>query len=154
LLESWRQLSGEDKGEIDVRSLEEWFEEAHRLAVQAERGAVGDEYIGKLLSHSPVGKDGIWPHPAVRDVVEAMRNSKLETGIIIGVHNSRGVTSRRMFDGGDQERGLAQRYNDWAEATKLDYPRTSATLREIARSYETHARDFDDEAERNDWRAY
>jgi len=33
-------------------------------------------------------------------------------------------------------------------------PRTSAMLREIARSHETHARDFDDEAERNDWRAY
>lgn len=154
LLESWRQLPGEDKGEIDARSLEEWVGEAHRLAVQAERGAIGDEYIGKLLSHSPIGKDGVWPHPAVRDVVEALRNSKLETGIIIGVHNSRGVTSRRMFDGGNQERSLAQRYNDWAEATKLDYPRTSATLREIARSYETRARDFDDEAERNDWRAY
>lgn len=154
LLESWGQLPGEDKGEIDASILEEWAEAAHRFAVQAERGAIGDEYIGKLLSHSPVGKDGVWPHPAVRDIIETMRNSKLETGIIIGVHNSRGVTSRGMLDGGKQERDLAQRYNGWAEATKLDYPRTSAMLREIARSYETHARDFDDEAERNDWRAY
>jgi transcriptional regulator with XRE-family HTH domain len=154
LLESWSKLPGEDKGEVDADALLQWVEEAHRLAVQAERGAIGDQYIGKLLSHSPAGKDGVWPHPAVRDVIESMHNSKLETGIIIGVHNSRGVTSRGMLDGGSQERDLAQRYNTWAEATKLDYPRASAMLREIGRSYETHARDFDDEAERNDWRAY
>ena len=152
LLESWGQLPGESRGDIDARILLDWVEEAHRLAVQAERGGIGDEYIGKLLSHSPAGVDGIWPHPAVRDVIESMRNSKFETGIIIGVHNNRGVTSRGMLDGGQQERDLAQRYNRWAEATKLDYPRTSAMLREIARSYENHARDFDDEAERNDWR--
>ncbi len=154
LLESWGQLPGEDKGEIDANVLSEWVDEAHRLAVQAERGAIGDQYIGKLLAHSPVGKDGVWPHSAVRDVIESMRNSKLETGVIIGVHNSRGVTSRGMMDGGNQERDLAKRYNGWAEATKFDYPRTSAMLREIARSYENHARDFDEEAERNDWRAY
>lgn len=154
LLESWRQLPGDDKGEIDAAVLTEWVEEAHRLAVQAERGSIGDEYIGKLLSHAPAGKDGIWPHPAVRDLIESMHNSQIESGIIIGVHNNRGVTSRRMLDGGDQERSLAKRYNELAEATKLDYPRTSAMLREIARSYESHARDVDDEAEHNDWRAY
>ena len=152
LLESWRQLPAESNGDIDARYLLEWVEEAHRLAVQAERGGIGDEYIGKLLSHSSEGADGIWPRPAVRDVVETMRNAKLETGIMIGVHNNRGVTSRRMLDGGKQERDVAARYNRWAEATKLDYPRTSAMLREIARSYENHARDFDDEAERSDWR--
>jgi len=154
LLESWRKLPGEDKGEIDAGILKEWVDAAHHLAVQAERGAIGDEYIGKLLSHAPIGKDGVWPHQAVRDVIETMRNSKLETGLIIGVHNSRGVTSRGMLDGGEQERGLAQRYNSWAEAMKLDSPRTSGVLREIARGYEAHARNFDDEAERNDWRAY
>ena len=55
-----------------------------------------------------------------------------------------------MLDGGQRERDLAESYNRWAEATKLEYPRTSAMLREIARGYENHARNFDDEAERND----
>lgn len=154
LLESWAQIPGEDNGGIDTKVLEEWVGEAHRLAVEAERGSIGDEYIGKLLSHSPEGPDGIWPHPAVRDIIETMRNSKIEQGLIIGVHNGRGVTSRGMLDGGQQERALAQRYNGWAETLKFDSPRTSGVLREIARSYETHARDFDETAERNDWRAY
>lgn len=154
LLESWAQIPGEDKGDIDTKVLEEWVGEAHRLAVEAERGSIADEYIGKLLSHSPEGQDGVWPHPAVREIIETMRNSKVEQGVIIGVHNGRGVTSRGILDGGQQERALAQRYNGWAEALKFDFPRTSGTLREIARSYETHARDFDETAERNDWRAY
>ena len=154
LLESWAKIPGEDKGEIDTKVLEEWVGEAHRLAVEAERGSIGDEYIGKLLSHSPEGPDGLWPHPAVRQIIETMRNSKIEHGVMIGVHNGRGVTSRGMLDGGQQERALAQRYNGWAEALKFDSPRTSGMLREIARSYETHARDFDETAERNDWRAY
>jgi transcriptional regulator with XRE-family HTH domain len=154
LLESWAQIPGHDNGEIDTKVLEEWVGEAHRLAVEAERGSIGDEYIGKLLSHSPEGPDGVWPHPAVRDIIETMRNSKIEQGVIIGVHNGRGVTSRGMLDGGQQERALAQRYNGWAEALKFDSPRTSGMLREIARSYETHARDFDETAELNDWRAY
>jgi len=154
LLESWGRIPGEENGEIDGKVLNDWVEEAHRLAVQAERGSIGDEYIGKLLSHSPKGLDEVWPHPAVREVIENTRNAKIEQGVIIGVHNGRGVTSRGMLDGGQQERDLAKQYNAWAEATKFDSPRTSAMLREIARSYETHARDFDEVAEQNDWRAY
>jgi transcriptional regulator with XRE-family HTH domain len=154
LLESWAQIPGESKGQIETKVLAEWVGEAHRLAVEAERGSIGDEYIGKLLSHSPEGLDGVWPHPAIREIIETMRNSKIEQGVIIGVHNRRGVTSRGMLDGGQQERALAQRYNGWAEALNFDSPRTSGMLREIARSYETHARDFDETAERNDWRAY
>jgi hypothetical protein len=56
-----------------------------------------------------------------------------------------------MLDGGLQERNIASSYNKWAEATKLEYPRTSAMLREIARSYESSAQTFDEHAEKHDW---
>jgi transcriptional regulator with XRE-family HTH domain len=151
LLESWRQVPGSAGADVDSEVLKAWVEKAHRLAVEAERGAIADEYIGKMLSNAPAGADGVWPHPAVRDVIESMRNAHLETGIIVGIRNSHGFAVRGMQDGGEQERNVASSYNKWAEATKFDYPRTSATLREIARSYENSARTFDDQAERNDW---
>lgn len=151
LLESWRQVPGAAAGAVDSQVLKDWVEKAHRLAVEAERGTIGDQYIGKMLSHAPVEPGGVWPHSAVRDVIEDMRNAHLETGVILGIHNSQGVTVRGMQDGGDQERNVADKYNKWAEATKLEYPRTSAMLREIARSYENTARTFDDQAERNEW---
>jgi transcriptional regulator with XRE-family HTH domain len=151
LLESWHQVPGRTGADINSQVLRSWVETAHRLAVEAERGAIGDEYIGKMLSHAPADADGIWPHPAVRDIIESMRNAELETGILVGLHNSRGVTTRGMLDGGLQERNIASSYNKWAEATKLEYPRTSAMLREIARSYESSAQTFDEHAEKHDW---
>ena len=56
-----------------------------------------------------------------------------------------------MLDGGLQETDIASSYNKWAEATKLECSRTSAMLREIARSYESSAQMFDEHPETHDW---
>lgn len=62
-----------------------------------------------------------------------------------------GVTTRLPSDGGAQERDLVERYRGFAKATALEWPRTSATLECIARSYEEDARWHDENAERLDW---
>ena len=151
LLQSWETVPGGGAAGLDPPALTVWVEEAHRLAVQAERGAVGDQYIGRILSFAPEGTDGIWPDVAVRNVIEDMRNVHVENGILVGIHNQRGVTSRGMFDGGTLERELVKKYNSWSDATKLEWPRTSSLLRQIARSFENSARHFDEQAERTDW---
>jgi transcriptional regulator with XRE-family HTH domain len=151
LLQSWTRVPGTSDSGFDGEALTSWVKEAHRLAVQAERGAVGDQYIGRILSFSPVGSDEAWPHETVRSVIENMRNAQLENGMMLGVHNQQGVTSRGMFDGGTIERNIAKRYHAWGEATKFEWPRTSALLKEIARSFENTARFQDEQAERTDW---
>ena len=88
----------------------------------------------------------------VRDLSEITRSQELERGVCIGVHNSRGVTSRAMNDGGRQERELAQYYRRCAEQTALEWPRTSAVLEQIAESYENEGVQHDEDAERRDWR--
>jgi predicted transglutaminase-like protease len=80
-----------------------------------------------------------------------MRNAQLENGILVGVHNKRGVTSRGMLDGGTLERNIAKKYREWADATKIEWPKTSSLLKEIARSFENTARFQDEQAERTDW---
>ena len=80
-----------------------------------------------------------------------MNNRNIEKGVLIAIHNNRGVTSRALFDGGGQERGLAQRYRTWANALKLDWPRTSSLLERIAQSFEEDAQTHDDHAEHTDW---
>jgi transcriptional regulator with XRE-family HTH domain len=151
LLESWRTVPGNSGSSLDAGALAAWVGEAHRLAVQAERGAVGDQYIGRILSFSPLGGDAIWPHEAVRNVIEDMRNSHIENGMSIGVYNQQGVTSRLPSTGGTIERDIAKRYHTWSDATKIEWPRTSAVLKEIARSFENTARHHDEHAERFDW---
>jgi hypothetical protein len=59
-------------------------------------------------------------HLSIR--LEASRNSFK----LIAIHNNRGVTTRGLFDGGDQERGVAHQYHAWSDALKLDWPRTSS----------------------------
>jgi transcriptional regulator with XRE-family HTH domain len=43
LLGSWTRVPGTSESGLDAEALTKWVKEAHRLAVQAERGAVGDE---------------------------------------------------------------------------------------------------------------
>lgn len=152
LLRLWNRVPGtEPDGHIEGAKLESWVKEARKLAAATGRAEIADQKIGEALSASPADADGIWPALPVRDVIEITRSKDLEVGVAIGVHNRRGVTTRRPTDGGAQERDLVDRYRAWAKATALEWPRTSATLERIARSYEEDARWHDDDAERLDW---
>jgi len=120
----------------------------HRLELtERDRTDIGDELIGQLLSGSPVGGDGAWPAEAVRDIIEDVGSRELERGVRLGKRNSRGVTSRGVYDGGDQERALAKGFLEWAAITGARWPRTTRLLRELADSYEREARRMDLEAE-------
>ncbi len=152
LLNSWRHLPGmADNGVLDVAALEAWVKEVRILCAKVGRGEIGDHHIGQVLATAPPAADGVWPAIPVRDVIEITRSRGLERGIIIGVYNSRGATSRGITDGGIQERELAQRYHAFARETALEWPRTSAVLERMAKDYEEEGRRHDDDAERNQW---
>jgi len=72
---------------------------------------------------------------------------ELENGIALGKLNSRGFTSRGIYEGGHQERQLAQQYREWSRLTRARWPRTARILRDLAESYELQARHEDLEAE-------
>lgn len=65
-----------------------------------------------------------------------------------GVYNKRGVTSRGLTEGGQQEYDLADKYAAWAEAVQTSHPRTSAALRGILESYREEGSRNDEEARR------
>jgi tRNA A-37 threonylcarbamoyl transferase component Bud32 len=67
---------------------------------------------------------------------------------MIGLRNKRGMTSRGLTEGGQQEYDLAARYNAWAEAIEVTHPRTAAALRGVAESYREEGRRNDDEVRR------
>ena len=151
LLQSWTVLPGKEDLTIKAAALEQWVKEARILCKDAGRLAVGDQHIGSVLAHAPADASGVWPDVPVRDLIEITRSKHLETGLVMGIHNSRGVTSRGMTDGGAQERDLAKIYRKWSRATELEWPRTSAVLERIAKSYEHEGQRHDEDAERNQW---
>jgi hypothetical protein len=89
----------------------------------------------------------VWPHAAVRGIVEDTISDELERGVANGIYNSRGVVSRALDEGGAQERKLVERYNGYAAALKTQWPRTASMLRRIADFYSHDAAREDAEME-------
>ena len=153
LLRRWDRLPGaDDRGNVDHAKLASWVRRARVLAAENGRAEIADQKIGDVFSASKLDSDGAWPQRAVRDVIEDVRSEELETGFEIGHFNRRGVTTRGVRDGGDQERALAAKHRKYAAAVALEWPRTSAMLERIAKSYDHDAQREDERAERVDWR--
>jgi hypothetical protein len=148
LLDSWTTVPGAtEDGNVDAGVLKDWVHQARTELAANKRGAIGDQLVGRLLSHAPNGDDGVWPHQAVRDIIEEVRSAQLERGVEIGVHNNRGMISKGLMEGGLQERELAKRYKDFALALADRWPRVAAMLRRIEARYGLEAASEDASAE-------
>jgi hypothetical protein len=125
--------------DVVLTELNNWVQQAREACTRKNRKVIGDEQIGEILSHAPIGKDNIWPHEAVRDVIERCASIDLERGIEVGKFNQRGVTTRTLSEGGEQERKIAEEYERQAEKTKFDFPRTAGMLLRLAERYKRQA---------------
>lgn len=150
LLDMIDKLPGQSGEDIDPTKLIEWTKHAREKCEQEDLLPICDEEIGRILSHAPHGKDGIWPHEAVRDVIEEISSKEMERGIEIGIYNQRGIVAKSLGEGGKQERELAEKYNQFADALKLKWPRTAAMLKRIAKKYVHYARMEDSRSELDD----
>jgi hypothetical protein len=149
VLYRWSGVPGlDDDGVIDSIHLCDWISQCRILFEECGLVDVGDQEIGKVLASSPDGSDGAWPAEEVRDALENLKNSDIETGLEIGRRNQRGVSIRGIYDGGNQERNMAQEYRGMAKRVAIRWPRTAAVLRRMADSYECDARHLDEQDER------
>ena len=148
LLKSLKSLPGQSDQHLDALTLHNWCHEVQRLATYVNRKEIADQMIGQVLAHSPLDpNDEAWPHAAVRGVIEALASSEVERGISIERVNMRGVYSKQMGEGGNQERALAQQLRDWAEASS-EFVRTRALLERIAQTWDAYATSADTEAKK------
>ena len=147
LLLSWRQAPGVADGVIDEEALRAWVFEARRLLEEADRHEIGDQRIGHILCHVPAAADGIWPHEAVRRIVEEVGSDDLDLGLEVEKSNLRGVTTRGAMEGGGQERELARHYAADAAALGPRWSRAARILRSLADDNERMAKRWDVEAD-------
>ena len=146
LLDQIARVPGaEANGSINLDALLRWLKEARQLCAKVGRAQVGDIKIGELLSKAPPDKDGAWPCSAVCEAMETTASEHVAKGFVIGKLNVRGVTTRGVGEGGEQERELAAEYRRWAQLRRVDYPFTSSVIDRIAEWY-------DHDAEREDAR--
>ncbi len=136
-------------GLVDAETLLTWVSEARRLCAERARGEIGDNQIGYVLANAPTDLDGLWPCKPVRDVLDKYKSPAMGVGFSLGKQNLRGVTSRGIFDGGQQERSLAVKYREDAGEVAATWPFTAQLLRRIADSYEREGHGHDEDTQ---WR--
>lgn len=148
VLRGWHGFPGRREDDtLDEAAMQEWVKQARLQLSDLDRADIGDELIGQTFAHAPVDADGIWPPAPVRDLIESIGSRDLENGAITGRLNSRGLTWRGVYDGGSQERTLAEQYKQWSLAVQVHWPRTARILRAIAESYERDAVRQDERAQ-------
>ena len=79
----------------------------------------------------------------MREIIEDARSQDLERGINIAILNSRGMTWRALETGGQPERLLADKYQDYAQRVGTQWPRTQRMLHRIAENWDQLARQED-----------
>lgn len=149
LLTGLHVLPGQSGDEVDYGVLLAWCQEVQSIAAEVDRVRITDQRIGAVLAHAPASSaDGAWPHEAVRALIERLASEDVEKGIAIERFNLRGVYSKSIGEGGQQERALAQQARGWAAAMP-DSPRTAAMLVHVAENWEHHAELADADAARD-----
>lgn len=109
---------------------------ARQIAQEKDRLEMCDYQLGEIIARGPSGPDGIFPAEPFRSIVEYVGTDDLLQGVSIGCFNKRGIHSRGMLDGGEQERDLAAQYRVNSQALQFSHPKLAATLEQLAKSYE------------------
>ncbi|MBM4325726.1 MAG: hypothetical protein FJ118_01065 [Deltaproteobacteria bacterium] len=150
LLERMFCIPGEREGQrIEEDALLQWIDAVRAKAAEKDRSAIADLYIGKILAHAPEDPDdGGWPHRTVRNVIERLGADDIERGLTTERFNMRGMVTKDLYEGGDQERTLASQYHTWGRACAR-WPRMAKVLHNIARDWDDRARREDAEAEQD-----
>ena len=133
LLQWMSCIPGSDaSGTVDFGRLKSWLAEVRAACMQYGRAAAGDLAVGGLLSRAPSDDDGRWPCQAVCEALESMSSGDVDRGFIIGTCNARGIVTRQIGEGGDQERALAAKYRGQAQQIAYEYPHVGGILERIA----------------------
>lgn len=147
ILESWRTPPGVEGVKVDEKVLNSWVDLARSLLHGRDRADIGDQQIGKLLHYTPAeDSDKAWPSIPIRNLLQRLQAEHIERGIVLENFNSRGVTSRAMFEGGGQERELEARWREYADRMGARWSRAKAVCVEIADQWRRQAEQEDEHA--------
>ena len=151
LLHDWRLIPGRNsEGNIVSKELKQWISESRQRAKDVDRLEVCDVHIGQIFAQSGEDpSDKAIPVIPIREVIEECNSEQMQRGYAVGLHNLRGTFSKGIYEGGDQEREIAAKFNQYADLS-AKWPRTSAVLRGVANDYLREAAQEDERAKAQD----
>lgn len=147
LIHCGRGVPGMDSdGSIDKDLFFSWINRVRELAKENDREAVTNLTVGAWLSNWPLNNNlKCWPNPVIAELLDQDDCEDIRRGFHTGVHNSRGVTSRMPYDGGTQERQVAEEFRRFSSQWKDSKPNLAEMIESLAKSYEYEARRHDED---------
>ena len=106
--------------------------------------------IGNLLYSIMITEDV--PYKEFCRIIENLANDNVDQHLYLAISNSRGVTWRGCFDGGEQERNLANHYAEIAQKVLPHSLRLKKVFDNLEQSYLADAERMDKEALYNKYR--
>lgn len=148
VLQTWRSWPGRGRDDPEERDdlLESWAREALRLTAESGRGRVGQSEVANVLARARAASDGHWPCMAARRLLATGDYQELGQGLATAKRNLRGMTSRGGYEGGQQERVLAEVCEASAAALRARWPAAARVLEDLSRTYSYQAERHDLEA--------
>lgn len=132
ILEHFHKIPGCNNDEISEEQFYSWVYKCKSYAENVGYCKAFELGIGRLLSYSPKGSDGIFPHEFVRSYLENNESETLTREFIVGKLNQRGV---HTVTGGIAEKELALSYYADANKIRVAYPVTAAILERLGDDY-------------------
>ncbi len=138
LLHAWKTVPGVGRdGSFDGDAFVKWLSAAKQRTTDSGHVNVAMSQIGHVLPYSPPDTDGLWIHHSVAEALNAKDATEMRSGFTAELFNMRGVYG---FTSGREEREIAVRYNDMANALeRAGYPRFATAVRGLAKEYEREA---------------
>lgn len=133
-----------EEGVFDGEIMKQYIEHLYRLAKERKRIKVIDFVVGDILGDVP--RDDNYPPQALCEIVGSLNSDNVDQSIRTRIYNSRGVTVRAYNEGGNQERSIVSRFEEYREKTKLQYPRITKIFDDIIDEYNRIAGTEDEEA--------
>lgn len=109
-----------------------WIASVKKLAEEAGYKEATEFCIGKLLSYSPLGEDGIFPHEIIRNYFEKNYVKTEIDEFVVGKYNQRGV---HTSSGGINEKEISDSYYENANKLRISYPNTARILKRMGENY-------------------
>lgn len=144
ILSGINSLPGYQNNHFDASVYKQWIRDIIALSKEQEYFVGTKCALPEMLVRTPKDdEDDIWPHRALREILEELKDPDLETNLAIAIMNSRGVTTRSANEGYARERNEANEYRQKASSVFVDYPRTAIVLNAIADDLDSYADYFE-----------
>ena len=126
-----------ETGQINSDILHRWLLDVSQLSEKRGYKTGCEREIGRLLSYSPSGNDGLWPAECVREYLEVYGNETVVEAMKIARYNQRGI---HCATAGENERELSRCYERYSVEMEVIYPRTAQMLLGMAKTYDWDSR--------------